>query len=320
MSNNNCSTSIFVGIDVSKQYFDVAAYGQPVVRRFPTDALRDVVEHLKGQPGTIACIVMEATGGYEKPLWAVLAAAQMPAVIINPRQARDFARATGQLAKNDRLDALLLARFAHAVRPPVRKAAPAETIALAELVARRQDLVQMRVAEEHRLRNATSSLVRQSLSDMIQLLGSQIEQVQEQADHFIQTSPLLLHHQALLMSVPGVGKQTAQTLLSSLPQLGTVDRKALAALVGLAPYCRDSGQTKGQRAIRGGRPQVRKILYLAALTATRFNPLIKQHYQKLLTAGKAKKTAIIACARKLLTILNAIIKTNKPWENKMTNH
>ena len=320
MSNNNCSADIFVGIDVSKQYFDVAVHEQSIVRRFQTDALQDVVEYLKGQSGTLACIVMEATGGYEKPLCAVLTAAQMPAVIINPRQARDFARATGQLAKNDRLDALLLAHFAQAVRPPVRKPPAAQIVALAELVARRQDLVQMRVAEENRLRNASTPLVRQSLSDIIQLLDSQIEHLQEQADQLIQTSPLLLHHQALLTSVPGVGKQTAQTLLSNLPQLGTTDRKALAALVGLAPYCRDSGQTRGQRAIRGGRPQVRKILYLAALTATRFNPVIKQHYQKLLAAGKAKKTAIIACARKLLTILNAIIKNQTPWENKMTNH
>ena len=320
MINNNCSADIFVGIDVSKQHFDVAVHGQSMVRRFKSDALQEVFEYLKAQPGTLARIVMEATGGYEKPLCAVLTAARMPAVIINPRQARDFARATGQLAKNDRLDAMLLAHFAQAVRPPVRKAPPPEAVALAELVARRQDLVQMRVAEEHRLRNATSRLVRQSLSDMIQLLGCQIAQVEQQADELMQTCPLLLHQQQLLMSVPGVGKQTAQTLLSNLPQLGTVDRKALAALVGLAPYCRDSGQTRGQRAIRGGRPQVRKILYLAALTATRFNPLIKQHYQKLLTAGKAKKTAIIACARKLLTILNAIIKNDTPWENKMANH
>jgi transposase len=316
MSINNPGQDIFVGIDVSKQHFDVAIDGTAQVRRFPSGDVQAVAEYLGS---SVSLVVLEATGGYEKRLAAALVAESIPVVVINPRQVRDFARATGQLAKNDRLDALLLARFARVVQPPVRQAPPEDAVRLAELVARRQQLIHMRVAEEHRLRNAQSPAVRQSISDMIQLIDNQIENLEEQTDHLMETSQTFVQHEAILVSTPGVGKQTARTLLSNLPQLGQIDHKALAALVGIAPYCRDSGQMKGQRAIKGGRPQVRKILYLAALTATRFNPVIKQHYQKLLAAGKAKKSAIIACARKLLTILNSMIRNNTPWEDKLNS-
>jgi transposase len=257
-------------------------------------------------------VLLEASGGLEIPLVAALANAHLPVVVVNPRQVRDFARATGKLAKTDSLDAQVLAHFAEAVRPDPRPLPDVEAKALAALLARRHQLVAMLVAEKNRLGKALPS-VRSRIQTHITWLERELEDTDDDLQTMLRQSPLWCEKENLLRSVPGVGPQLALSLLAYLPELGTLDRKRIAALVGVAPFNRDSGPFRGRRKVWGGRVRVRTALYMATLVASRHNPVIQAFYQRLLAAGKPKKVALTACMRKLLTILNAILKNSTPW-------
>ncbi len=306
-------TSTYVGIDVSKHWLDVGIRPARRAERLANDEAG--IEAVVAQLGAVAPerIVLEASGGLELPLVAALAAAALPVVVVNPRQVRDFARATGRLAKTDALDAQVLAHFAEAVRPELRPLPDAETQALRDLVARRRQLVAMLVAERQR-RRAARAAVRPGIEAHIAWLQQALAQLDDQLQTSVQLSPHWRAHDQLLRSVPGVGPQLARTLLAQLPELGRLDRRRIAALVGVAPYNRDSGQWRGSRSIWGGRASVRAALYMSALVASRHNPVIRDFYQRLLARGKPKKSALTACMRKLLVILNAILKTNTPWQ------
>ena len=306
-------TSTYVGIDVSKHWLDVGIRPARRAERLANDEAG--IEVCVVQLGAVAPerIVLEASGGLELPLVAALAAAALPVVVVNPRQVRDFARATGRLAKTDALDAQVLAHFAEAVRPELRPLPDAETQALRDLVARRRQLVAMLVAERQR-RRAARAAVRPGIEAHIAWLQQALAQLDDQLQTSVQLSPHWRAHDQLWRSVPGVGPQLARTLLAQLPELGQLDRRRIAALVGVAPYNRDSGQWRGSRSIWGGRASVRAALYMSALVASRHNPVIRDFYQRLLARGKPKKSALTACMRKLLVILNAILKTNTPWQ------
>jgi transposase len=305
----------FAGVDVAKKVLDLAAVcGQDVLGLQISNAPDGWAEVVRVcQERRVERIVMEATGGYERHVVAVLMAAGLPVVVINPRQARDFARATGRLAKTDRLDALGLARFAEAIRPPVRPLPDEKTLELQEKLARHRQLVQMRTAEGNRLDHAQASLVRKGIQALLKVIDHQLEELNKDIDQRIEESPAWKEKDRILQSVPGVGPHTARTLLSSLPELGACSRQEIAFLVGVAPINRDSGKTRGTRTIGGGRSHVRHALYMATLVASRYNPRIRQHYQHLQQAGKKKKLALVACMRKLLCILNAMIRDQKTW-------
>jgi len=262
-------------------------------------------------------IVLEATGGLEMPLAGALAAVRLPVVVVNPRQVRDFARATGQLAKTDRLDAEILAQFAEAVRPPIRPVPDEDTQALAAIVARRRQLIEMLTAEKNRLR-LTARALRKRVQAHITWLETELDRLNTDLTTMMRQSPVWREKEDVLRSVPGVGPVLTTTLVANLPELGALTRKEVAALVGVAPFPRDSGTLKGRRTIWGGRAHVRAALYMAALVATRKNPVIRTFYQRLCQAGKAKKLALTACMRKLLTILNAMVKNGTPWRHDAT--
>lgn len=308
---------IFVGIDISKAYLDVAtrpnAKGWRVAH---TEVGREqVVAELKAlQP---ELIVLEATGGLELPLAAALAAAGLKLAVVNPRQVRNFAKALGILAKTDALDAQVLAHFADTVRPAVQPLADEATQVLAALLARRRQLVEMLTAEKNRRASALPA-VRDHVQRHITWLEQELADVNTDLDQRLRQSPVWVAKQKLLRSAPGVGPVLTLTLLADLPELGRLDRKQIAALVGVAPLNDDSGQQRGRRLIWGGRAEVRNALYMAALSATRFNPVIRTFYQRLRQAGKKFKVAMTACMHKLLTILNAMIRTNTPWQEKTT--
>lgn len=308
---------VCVGIDVSKQSLDLAADSADAVRTFANDAQGHaaIVEHLK-ELGDIQRVVLEATGGYERNLVAALLAIELPVVVVNPRQVRDFAKATGRLAKTDRIDARVLACFARAINPPQRSLPDENTRVLQEKLARRGQLVQMLNAENNRLKQAHSHEVRVSIQQVITLFQKQIDEIDKDLDRLIRESPAWCEKENLLKGVPGVGDQTARQLILNVPELGQCSRQEIAALVGVAPFNRDSGIMRGRRVIQGGRAHVRATLYMATLVATRYNPVLRRHYQKLLAAGKQKKVALIACCRKLLTILNAMIREGKPWKHQ----
>jgi transposase len=259
-----------------------------------------------------ALIVLEATGGLELPLTGALAAAGLPVVVVNPRQVRDFAKATGRLAKTDALDAAVLAQFAEAVRPPLRPLPDAATQALSALLLRRRQLIAMLTAEKNRLGLAPTP-VRKGITVHIRWLDGRLADLNEELAHTIRESPVWREKDDLLQSTPGVGPVLALTLVASLPELGTLTRQQIAALVGVAPLNRDSGRFRGTRRVWGGRAHVRAALYMSALVATRFNPVIRVFYQRLCAAGKIKKVALTACMRKLLTILNAMLRHQTPW-------
>ncbi len=306
-------TSTYVGIDVSKQWLDVGIRPAGRAERLANDEAG--IEACVARLGAVAPerIVLEASGGLELPLVAALAAAALPVVVVNPRQVRDFARATGRLAQTDALDAQVLAHFAEAVRPELRPLPDAETQALRDLVARRRQVVAMLVAERPR-RRAARAAVRPGIEAHIAWLQQALAQLDDQLQTSVQLSPHWRAQDQLLRSVPGVGPQLARTLLAQLPELGQLDRRRIAALVGVTPYNRDSGLWRGPRSIWGGRASVRAALYMSALVASRHNPVIRDFYQRLLTKGKPKQSALTACMRKLLVILNAILKTNTPWQ------
>jgi transposase len=263
-------------------------------------------------PLSPALVVLEATGGLEMTVAGVLAAAGLPVAIVNPRQVRHFAQATGQLAKTDRLDAALLARFAEAVKPEPRPLPDAQAQLLSALLTRRRQLVEMKVAEESRLSRA-SPAVRKGIGEHIDWIREQLQGLDDDLQRLVRESPLWREKEDLLRGVPGVGPVLCATLLAELPELGRLGRKQVAALAGVAPFNRDSGTLRGKRTVWGGRSSVRSVLYMAAVSAARYNPVIKAFYQRLLSAGKAKKVALTACMHKLLLILNAILKTSTPW-------
>jgi transposase len=306
------STPIYVGIDVAKAQLDVAV--RPTGDRWAipnTEAGRqDVLTRLTALPPTL--VLADAAGGLELPLVAALAAADLPVVVVNPRQVRDFAKATGQLAKTDALDARALAHFAEAVHPLPRPLPDAATQALTALLARRQQVVAMLVAEKNRLSLAAPT-IRPRLQAHITWLERELETLDQDVGEMLRRSPVWREKEELLQSVPGVGPQLARTLLAHLPELGTLDRKRIAALVGVAPFNRDSGTLRGKRTIWGGRARVRVPLYMAALVASRHNPAIRAFYHRLCAKGKPKKVALTACMRKLVTILNAIVKHRSRW-------
>jgi len=303
----------FVGIDVAKDRLDVHIRpgGEVFMVARNGSGLAVLVERL--QTLAPALVVLEATGGYETVVASALAAAQLPLAVVNPRQIRDFARATGKLAKTDRLDAAAIAHFAEAVRPPARPVATAEAQALGELVARRRQVIEMIIAERNRRRMASQRRVIRAIKRHLALLQAELSELEGDIDGAIRNSPAWQADADLLASVPGVGKATLRTLIAELPELGHLNRRKIAALVGVAPVNRDSGTMRGRRTIAGGRPAVRTALYMAALVASRANPVIAAHYTKLRTAGKTGKQALVACIRKLVVILNAILRDRKPW-------
>jgi transposase len=303
----------FVGIDVSKDHLDVHIRPDGSAFRSPTDpaGLASVVARLLDvHPERV---VLEATGGYEAPIVAALAAAGLPVVVVNPRQVRRFAEATGRLAKTDTLDAAVLAHFAEAIRPEVRPLPDEATVALAALVARRRQLIDMRTAEANRLGTAPAAVAR-GIREHVAWLDRQLGRVDGELAAAIQASPLWRVADDLLQSVPGVGPVVSRTLLSELPEIGTLSGKRIAALVGVAPVARDSGRKSGARSIAGGRSGVRSGLYMAILSAVRYNPVIRSFYRRLREAGKAVKVAQVAAMRKLLTILNAMVRDNRRWD------
>jgi transposase len=309
------SPAIFVGMDISQDTVDIAV--QPgTAFQVTNDESGIAVAVARLQELHPALIVLEATGGFEVPLAGALAAAALPVVVINPRQVRDFARATGQLAKTDRLDAQVLARFAEAIRPPIRPVPDEQTQALAALIARRRQLIEMLTAEKNRLRLAARP-IQKRVQAHITWLEQELARLNTDLATTMQQSPVWREKEEVLRSVPGVGPVLTTTLFANLPELGTLTRKEVAALAGVAPFPRDSGTLKGRRAIWGGRAHVRAALYMAALVATRRNPVIRIFYQRLCQAGKAKKLALTACMRKLLTILNAMVKSGTPWQHRI---
>jgi transposase len=305
---------IVVGIDVAKPHLDI--HVRPTDERFrllrDEAGLGNLVERLR--PLGPVLVVLEATGGYEVPVAAALGSAGLPVAVVNPRQIRDFARATGQLAKTDTLDALIIALFAEAVQPEARPLPTAQAQALGELVARRRQLTDMLGAESNRQQQAHDPRLQRRIATHIRWLTKALAELEADLDDTIRSSPLWRAQDNLLQSVPGVGGVTAFTLIADLPELGHLDRRKIAALVGIAPLNRDSGAWRGRRMIAGGRPTVRCVLYMAALTAIRFNPVIAHFYQRLTAAGRPKKVALIAAMRKLLTMLNAILRDQRPWQ------
>lgn len=306
------NTSTYVGIDVSKHRLDVAlGSGELVQVSYDETGLHSLLARLSAL--SPALIVLEATGGLQLRLAGELAAAALPVAVVNPRQVRDFARATGLLAKTDRLDAAILARFAEAVRPEPRPLSDAHSQELKALVARRRDLIAMRTAEKTRLGQAQAPRVRASIAQIIAALDAQIVSLDDDLDRTVKNSPLWRQTETLLGSVPGVGPTLARTLLAELPELGHLTRRQIAALVGVAPLSRDSGLMRGRRTIWGGRASVRHVLYMATLAAVRVAGQMRQTYRRLRAAGKAAKVALVACMRKLITLLNAILRDRTPY-------
>jgi transposase len=311
------TTDQWVGIDVAQATLMIGVW--PEERAWETANTPDGVDALVRTLRELAParIVLEGTGGLQAPVAAALGLAGLPVVVMNPRQIRDFAKSKGQRAKTDRLDALVLAEFGAAHRPPVRPLADADTAQLSALVTRRRQLVEMRRAEEQRLARLEAQRagrrVRGDVTAHIVWLTRRIEGLDDELGTVIERSPLWHAQAALYQSVRGVGPIVARTLIAQLPELGRVSGKAVAALVGVAPFTRESGVWKGRGRIAGGRIEVRRVLYLAAMSGVRSNPVLRTFYTRLVERGKPKKAALIACAHKLLTILNAMARDQRPW-------
>lgn len=301
-----------VGIDVSKDRLDVHVLPEGTAFAVPRDGkgIAALAERLLSLGCTT--VAVEATGGFETVVTAGLGGAGLPVVVVNPAQVRAFANALGKRAKTDPIDAAVIARFVEAIRPEVRPLPSAEIQALADLVARRRQIVEMIGAERQRLKRATAHAAK-SIARLLKALERELSSLDKDIDDQVRSSPTWAAAEDLLTSVPGVGSITARTLLAELPELGTLDRRQIAALAGLAPWTRQSGQWRGKSFIGGGRAAVRSALFVAAMVAGQHNPPLRTFRQQLIDRGKAKKTAIIAVARKLLTILNAIIRDQKPW-------
>lgn len=305
---------IWVGIDVAKAHLDVAFRPTGAALQFPnsTSGIDQLLTHLRSVEPTL--VVLEATGGLQIPVTAALAQAGIPVAVVNPRQVRDFARATGKLAKTDTLDAGVLAHFGEALNPEVRPLPDAQLQELGELLGRRQQLVEMLVMENNRLGTLRSKRAQQDVKAHIQWLQERLNNLEQELSEQVRNSPVWREQDQLLRSCPGVGPMLSLALLTYLPELGKLSGKQIAALVGVAPLVRESGKWQGKRRIWGGRAQVRRVLYMATVTATQWNPSIREYYQRLVAKGKAKKVAIVACMRKLLTILNAMVKHGELWK------
>lgn len=312
--------AVYVGVDVAKNSLDVAVSNSEEVRQFTNDleGVTNAVQYIAGlkPSGTI----LEATGHLEMPLAAALQAECLPVAVINPRQVRDFARATGTLAKTDTIDARMLALFGIRVKPEIRLLPDEKTREMRNLLTRRRQLIEMLTAEHNRLFHSGDD-VRPGIETHIKWLEEALSNINDDLDRRIRLSPSWFEKDNLLKSVPGVGKVVSSSLLIELPELGRLNRRKIAALVGVAPFNRDSGTMRGRRTVWGGRAKLRAVLYMAALVASRCNPIIAAFYQRLLDAGKAKKVALVACMRKLLTILNAMMRTMTAWQPKIIlNH
>jgi transposase len=312
---------LFAGVDVSKDRLDVCLRWSELESHHKEEAFFvayddngiDALLSRLLQQRTVL-VVLEATGGFERTVVGALAAQGLPVVVVNPRQVRDFARATGTLAKTDRIDAAILARFAEAVRPAPKPLPDREIRALQAIVARRRQLLGMIAAENNRLSSAPKAVAKR-IKAHIRWLEKELSRTEGDLEATIESSPALGENEALLRSVPGVGPVLARTLLAGVPELGRLTHKGVAALVGVAPLNRDSGTLRGHRSVWGGRAEVRAVLYMGALVAARRNPVVKQFYERLLAAGKPKKVALVACMRKLLSILNAVLKHRTPWKS-----
>ena len=303
---------VFAGIDVSKAHLDLALSHSEEAWRFDNDpaGIANLADLLQDREP--ALIVLEATGGYEQAAFRFVSANQLPVAIVNPKRVRAFAEANGRLAKTDRIDAHNLAHFAQVVQPHPKPPSSEAQQHLVGLINRRRQLHEMRTAEINRLRNAHPA-VHDQLQDHIDWLDQALQDLDAEIKSVLQDDPGLKAKDDLLQSAPSVGMVTAASLIADLPELGTMDRKKIAALVGIAPMNNDSGRTSGRRRIRGGRAPLRAALYMAALSASRFNPVIRDFYQRLIEKGKPKKVALTACMRKLLTMLNAMVRDNEPW-------
>jgi transposase len=306
---------MFVGIDVSKNWLDVHVRPSAEAWRVENDpeGHAKLVEKLANMAPTL--IVLEATGGYQAPAAAALALRKLPVAVVNPRQVRDFAKSTGRLAKTDALDAAVLAHFAQAVELKPRELPDAQTIELHALMVRRRQIVDMITEEKNRFGSCRDQRVRKDIEEHLKWLKSRLKQADDDLDTMIRQTPVWRDREEILRSAKGIGPTTSRTLIALVPELGKLSRRELAGLVGLAPLNNDSGSSiRGKRFIRGGRAEVRAMLYMAAVSASRFNSTIRCFYGRLVAAGKPKKVALIACARKLLTILNAMVKAGKPWD------
>jgi transposase len=304
----------FAGIDVSKDRLDV--HLRPSGKSFAVARDGSGIETLLARLKALSpmLIVLEATGNYELTVAAALAGAGLPLAVVNPRQIRDFARATGRLAKTDRLYADSIALFAERVRPEPRPLEDAEAAALAELVARRRQIIEMIGMETNRRHQARHPIVARTIAATLQALASQLADLDRDIGNTIRRSPAWREADDLLQSVPGIGPVASCTLIAEMPELGRLNRRQVAALVGVAPVNRDSGRTRGHRAISGGRIAVRSVLYMATLSAVRWNPILREHYSQLTARGRPKKVALVACMRRLLGILNAILRSGRPWQ------
>lgn len=304
----------FIGIDVSKELLEVAAHERTYEYRCPNKPTAFgalTAELVALHP---ALIVLEATGGWEKEVTAALHAAGLPVVVINPRQVRAFARAAGQLAKTDRLDARVLAHFAAAIKPPLRAMQTQNEQELDALSGRRRQLVEMLVAEKNRHGSAATDTVRKEIKEHVDWLEERIDELDQQLQRLLKCSPVWRTKDGILKSVPGIGPVVSVSLLAELPELGTLNRHQISKLVGVAPLNRDSGPQRGTRHIYGGRARVRSTLYMATLSATRFNPVIKDFYQRLRAKNKPFKVAITACMRRLLVIINVMVRDSVSWK------
>lgn len=303
----------FVGIDVAKARLDVHRTGSDQSHTFTHDAqgVEELLQILRSAPPRL--IVLEATGGLERALVAALIAAGLPVAVVNPRQVRDFAKASGRWAKTDRLDAQVLARFAQAIQPVQRALPDVAAQEFADQLTRRRQLVEMLVMEKTRLKQAPNKLVRRDIKKHIEYLENCVRASEQGLRHAVESSPVWQAQRDLLSEIKGIGEVTVMTLIAALPELGQLDRKQIAALVGVAPFNRDSGTLRGKRTVWGGRAVVRHVLYMATLTAVRCNPVIKAFYSRLRGNGKVAKVALVACMRKLLTIINAMVRDGRKW-------
>lgn len=305
--------AVVVGIDVAKARLDVHILPAGDEFAVGSDAAGiAVLIHRLEQLAPVR-VAVEATGGLESVVAAELGAARLPVVVVNPAQVRAFAQALGRRAKTDPIDALVIARFAEATRPPIRPLADAETRALADLIARRRQIIQMIVAEGQREKRA-SQRTRKSIQRLVKALQKELSDIDREIDDTVRGSPIWREKETVLTSVPGIGPAIARTMIAEFPELGTVDRRQAAAIAGLAPFTQQSGQWKGKAAIAVGRTALRSALFMGALVAVRHNPILKAFYERLIAAGTPKMVALIATARKLLTILNAVVRDQKPWQ------
>ena len=306
------SAEIFVGVDVSKARLDISIGGSTEYWQISNDekGFVELIERLRGLHPTL--IVLEATGGLELPFVAEILSAGLPIAVVNPKRIRDFARSVGQLAKTDKLDARIIAQFAQAVRPEVRHLRTEEEEHLTALLTRRMQLIEMLTAEKNRS-HSIRKVMRGVLQCHIEWLQDDLKKLDQAIAEYIKQSPIWGEKEKVLRSVPGIGPVTGATMLANLPELGTLNRQQIAALVGVAPVNKDSGRKRGRRRVFGGRAVVRRTLYMAALSATKCNPKIKLFYENLICRGKENKVALTACMRKLLVILNVMVKNNEVW-------